>query len=176
MLNLTHEYASPNCSSDLNNKSHYKFSVHSQSRTNAVLFYQCHCLTRAYLASTVRTMLDSFKRMQKSANENPRCKLPRVCRYLWLRTCDHSLNKVTERLFKTALIPVEVKHHNLESWVQVITDARPMAFKDKIHLSEICWLLSLRACSLARAAERTLTWWSSVWPASDSGFAQENAC
>ena len=25
-----------------------------------------------------------------------------------------------------------------------------MAFKDEIHSSEICWLLSLRACSLAR--------------------------
>ena len=41
----------------------------------------CHCLTRAYLASTVYTMLDSFKRLQKPANENLRCKLPRVSRY-----------------------------------------------------------------------------------------------
>ena len=81
----------------------------------------------------------------------------------------------THWLSKTALMPAEFKHHNLGSRAQVITDARPMPFKDEIRSSELCWLLSLRACSLARAAERILTCWFSVWPASDNGFVRENA-
>ena len=42
------------------------------------------------------------------------------------------------------------------SRAQLITDARPVDFKDEIRSSEICWLLSLRACSLSRAAKRIM--------------------
>ena len=71
----------------------------------------------------------------------------------------------------------EFKHYNVGSRAQVIADARPMTFKDEIIIwwSEICWLLSLRACSLARVAEGILTCWFSVGPASDSGLVHENA-
>ena len=71
-------------------------------------------------------------------------------------------HQVTQWLLKTALMPAEFKPHNVGSRAQVISDARPMAFKNEIYSSEICLLLSLRAASLARAAEHILTCWFSV--------------
>ena len=69
---------------------------------------------------------------------------------LWLHTCGHTLCKVTQWLFKLHWCNQKLKHHNLGSRAQVITDVRP--FKDKIHSFEICLL---RAC-LSRTAERFL--------------------
>ena len=49
---------------------------------------------------------------------------------------------------QTTLMQAQVKHHNVGSRAPVITDARPITFKDEFHSSEICWQLSLRAMQI----------------------------
>ena len=107
-----------------------------------------------YLPSTVCTLLDSLKRIQQTANENPWCKLPRACLYC---DCTHVVihRARSNQAAQTRLMQARVfKHHNVGSQAQVITDARPMAFKYEFYSSETCWLpepesLFSRACSWA---------------------------